>query len=278
MPRTAASPRVDGARTRRTHTPHQRLAPTNAVADLLRDAKLDIPWFAEGEAPKKQGQHARLAKRIFAADGAEEGGRVAERVEEVRARARTAPTPPLCAGMLHGRRRQGGLCARRRPLGEANERTLTDEPCACWWLAGFGRTDGGRVPPKGMKVALFEQASSYAPYGGPIQIRGTRCGPSSASILKYMRIWSRRDVHGGSGLGPENRLQAGQQARRIIRQGRLARALRHVGAGAEAELPPTVVVDRPVIQQIFVKHGFRRTRCASSLASSIMKIGAAASR
>ena len=32
-------------------TPHQRLAPAHAVADLLRDAKLDIPWLAEGDAP-----------------------------------------------------------------------------------------------------------------------------------------------------------------------------------------------------------------------------------
>ena len=48
-------------------TPHQRLAPTNAVADLLRDAKLDIPWLAEGEAPKENKVNTPdSAKRIFA--------------------------------------------------------------------------------------------------------------------------------------------------------------------------------------------------------------------
>ena len=73
-------------------TPHQRLAPTNAVADLLRDAKLDIPWLAEGDAPKENKVNIPdSAKRIFALPTApKRTAESPERVEEVRARARTA--------------------------------------------------------------------------------------------------------------------------------------------------------------------------------------------
>ena len=73
-------------------TPHQRLAPTNAGADLLRDAKLDIPWLAEGDAPAENKVNTPdSAKRIFALPTAPKRVEESpERVEEVRARARTA--------------------------------------------------------------------------------------------------------------------------------------------------------------------------------------------
>ena len=71
-------------------TPHQRLAPAHAVADLLRDAKLDIPWLAEGDAPAENKVNTPdSAKRIFALPTApKRTAESPERVEEVRARAR----------------------------------------------------------------------------------------------------------------------------------------------------------------------------------------------
>ena len=48
-----------------THT--TRVAPSRAVADLLKDAKLDIPWLAEGDAPAENKVNTpESAKRIFA--------------------------------------------------------------------------------------------------------------------------------------------------------------------------------------------------------------------
>ena len=86
-------------------TQHQRLAPTNAVADfLLRDAKPDIRT-AEGDAVKENKVNTPdSAKRIFALPTAPKRVEESpERVEEVRARARTAAADAAAlAGMLVG--------------------------------------------------------------------------------------------------------------------------------------------------------------------------------
>ena len=111
---------------------------------------------------------------------------------------------------------------------------------------------------KGMKVAIFEQASQYAPYGGPIQIQSNAlralqrinqkvydeivsAGTVTADRVSGLKIGYRKGVF----------LNLGKQYERgdwLVRFDTLLPAL-------QAGLTPTVVVDRPVIQQILLNHG-----------------------
>jgi len=110
----------------------------------------------------------------------------------------------------------------------------------------------------GMKVAIFEQASSYAPYGGPIQIQSnalcaiqrinTRCyeelkraGTCTANRASGLKTGYEKGVFMGLG----KKYLKGDW---LVRFDTLEPAL-------EAGLPATVVVDRPVIQQILLEHG-----------------------
>jgi len=110
----------------------------------------------------------------------------------------------------------------------------------------------------GMKVAIFEQASQYAPYGGPIQIQSNalraiqrinqkcyeelvKAGTITADRVSGLKIGYKKAVFGGLGPGYE-------KGDWLVRFDTLQPAL-------EAGLTPTVVVDRPVIQQILLNHG-----------------------
>eukprot|EP00520_Triparma_pacifica_P001179 CAMPEP_0118633652 /NCGR_PEP_ID=MMETSP0785-20121206/1116_1 /TAXON_ID=91992 /ORGANISM="Bolidomonas pacifica, Strain CCMP 1866" /LENGTH=528 /DNA_ID=CAMNT_0006524551 /DNA_START=138 /DNA_END=1724 /DNA_ORIENTATION=+ len=111
---------------------------------------------------------------------------------------------------------------------------------------------------QGMKVAIFEQASQYAPYGGPIQIQSNalraieqinkRCydelraaGTVTADRVSGLKIGYEKGVF--MGLGPGYK-----RGDWLVRFDTLQPAL-------DAGLPATVVVDRPVIQQILLNHG-----------------------
>jgi len=111
---------------------------------------------------------------------------------------------------------------------------------------------------KGMQVAIFEQASQYAPYGGPIQIQSNalralerinpkvyeeilKAGTVTADRVSGLKIGYRKGVF--MGLGKQY-----EKGDWLVRFDTLQPAL-------QAGLPATVVVDRPVIQQILLNHG-----------------------
>lgn len=111
---------------------------------------------------------------------------------------------------------------------------------------------------KGMQVAIFEQASQYAPYGGPIQIQSNalralerispvvyeeilKAGTVTADRVSGLKIGYRKGVFMGLG-------QQYEKGDWLVRFDTLQPAL-------QAGLPATVVVDRPVIQQILLNHG-----------------------
>lgn len=111
---------------------------------------------------------------------------------------------------------------------------------------------------KGMEVAIFEQASQYAPYGGPIQIQSNalraleRINPEVADEIRAAGTITADRVSGlkigykkGVFLGLGQQYEKGDW---LVRFDTLQPAL-------EAGLSPTVVVDRPVIQQILLNHG-----------------------
>jgi len=109
---------------------------------------------------------------------------------------------------------------------------------------------------KGMKVAVFEQASSYAPYGGPIQIQSNalraiqRINPKVFEELVEAGTCT-ADRVSGLKIG----YKKGNKLAGLYDAGDWLVRFDTVGPALEAGLPATVVVDRPVIQQILVKHG-----------------------
>jgi len=108
-----------------------------------------------------------------------------------------------------------------------------------------------------MKVAIFEQASSYAPYGGPIQIQSNalralqRISPTIFEELVKAGTCT-ADRVSGLKIG----YRKGNKLAGLYDRGDWLVRFDTVGPAIEAGLPATVVVDRPVIQQILVKHGF----------------------
>lgn len=121
-----------------------------------------------------------------------------------------------------------------------------------------GLVAGAAAHSKGMKVAIFEQASQYAPYGGPIQIQSNAlralerinkdvydeirsAGTVTADRVSGLKIGYKKGVF----------MNLGRQYEKgdwLVRFDTLQPAL-------DAGLPATVVVDRPVIQQILMNHG-----------------------
>jgi len=140
-------------------------------------------------------------------------------------------------------------------------RTITPEEPLRVIVAGggvAGLVTAAACHSKGMTVAIFEQASQYAPYGGPIQIQSNalralerinpkvfeeiqKAGTVTADRVSGLKIGYKKGVFAGLGKQYE-------KGDWLVRFDTLQPAL-------QAGLPATVVVDRPVIQQILMTHG-----------------------
>lgn len=181
-----------------------------------------------------------------------------ERVEEVRNRflsaSRDAADAKGCASEDTGDEWW------RTPLEDKARDVTSEDPLRVIIAGGgvAGLVSAAACHAKGMKVAIFEQASQYAPYGGPIQIQSNalralerinpviceeirKAGTITADRVSGLKIGYRKGVFLGLG-------QQYEKGDWLVRFDTLQPALR-------AGLYPTVVVDRPVIQQILLNHG-----------------------
>jgi zeaxanthin epoxidase len=148
----------------------------------------------------------------------------------------------------------------REPLPESPREVTADRPLRVVIAGGgvAGLVTASACHAKGMKVAIFEQASQYAPYGGPIQIQSNalralerintkvfeeilKAGTVTADRVSGLKIGYEKGVFMGLG-------QQYKKGDWLVRFDTLQPALR---AGLQA----TVVVDRPVIQQVLLNHG-----------------------
>ena len=109
---------------------------------------------------------------------------------------------------------------------------------------------------KGMKVAVFEQASTYAPYGGPIQIQSNALQAiKQISPQCYEELIQAGTVTADRVSGLKIGYRKGNKLAGLYDAGDWLVRFDTLGPALEKGLPATVVVDRPVIQQIFVKYG-----------------------
>lgn len=148
----------------------------------------------------------------------------------------------------------------RTPEDETCREVTSDRPLRVIVAGGgvAGLVTAAACHAKGMQVSIFEQASQYAPYGGPIQIQSNalralerinkdvyneilKAGTVTADRVSGLKIGYKKGVF----------LNLGKQYEKgdwLVRFDTLQPAL-------DAGLPATVVVDRPVIQQILLNHG-----------------------
>eukprot|EP00522_Entomoneis_paludosa_P012309 CAMPEP_0172451684 /NCGR_PEP_ID=MMETSP1065-20121228/9620_1 /TAXON_ID=265537 /ORGANISM="Amphiprora paludosa, Strain CCMP125" /LENGTH=561 /DNA_ID=CAMNT_0013203651 /DNA_START=163 /DNA_END=1848 /DNA_ORIENTATION=+ len=148
----------------------------------------------------------------------------------------------------------------RQPLDAEPRAVTADRPLRVLVAGGgvAGLVTAAACHAQGMEVAIFEQASSYAPYGGPIQIQSNalaairqisetcyqellKAGTVTADRVSGLKIGYKKGVF----LGLGEQFEKGDW---LVRFDTLQPAL-------QAGLPATVVVDRPVIQQILLEHG-----------------------
>ena len=207
-------------------------------------------------------QYSSINKQLHASTYASpvRSPETAERVNEVRERFRTAS---IDAANASGCASPDGTSEWwRTPESDTHEaREVTAEKPLRVIITGggvAGLVTAAACHAKGMKVAIFEQASQYAPYGGPIQIQSNalralerinpkifreieKAGTITADRVSGLKIGYRKGVF----LGLGNQYEKGDW---LVKFDTLQPAL-------DAGLAPTRVVDRPVIQQILLNHG-----------------------
>lgn len=213
---------------------------------------------AEGFVPASLRRTRGYVAKMSAIEAPVRKPETAERVNEVRSRFKKASEDAAqakgCATT------DGGDEWWRKPLDEPLRKVTKESPLRVLVAGGgvAGLVTAAACHAKGMNVAIFEQASQYAPYGGPIQIQSNalralerinptvyqelvKAGTVTADRVSGLKIGYKKGVFLGLG-------QQYEKGDWLVRFDTLQPAL-------QAGLTPTVVVDRPVIQQILLNHG-----------------------
>lgn len=234
-------------------------------AQVLRNLKETLPqisWLAEGDAPhsNKIDIPNHVAAVLSQPAAPKREAETVERTERIRERARRAAEDAAkLKGLLDGDDDAKAWWRNQRSVPTGGREITKDDPLTVLVAGGglAGLVVAAACHSKGMKVALFEQASSYAPYGGPIQIQSNalraiqminpeiyeelvKAGTCTADRVSGLKIGYRK----------------GNKLAGLYDAGDWLVRFDTVGPALEAGLPATVVVDRPVIQQILVKYGF----------------------
>lgn len=234
-------------------------------AQVLRDLKDRLPqieWLADGDgSPRNKVDIPEHVAQVLAQPDAPK--RVAEneeRTERIRGRARQASEDAAkLRGMLTGEEDESAWWRTPRSVEKGGRAVTKDDPLTVLVAGGglAGLVVAAACHSKGIKVALFEQASSYAPYGGPIQIQSNALRALqqiNPTIFEELVAAGTCTADRVSGLKIGYR--KGNKLAGLYDAGDWLVRFDTVGPALEAGLPATVVVDRPVIQQILVKHGF----------------------
>ena len=239
-----------------------RQARSIGPAQLLRRAKLHLPFLAEGDAPasNKVNIPEHVAAVLARPDAPTRVAESAERVAEVRDRADAAARAAvqLQAGS-ESKSTSAAWWSSPLPNSAGGRAVTADEPLRVLVAGGglAGLVTAAACHAKGMRVAIFEQASSYAPYGGPIQIQSNALRAIqriSTPLFDDLCVAGTVTADRVSGLKIGYR--RGNKLSGIYDRGDWLVRFDTVGPALEAGLAPTIVVDRPVIQQLFMKHGF----------------------
>ncbi|KAL3778489.1 hypothetical protein HJC23_000502 [Cyclotella cryptica] len=234
-------------------------------ATLLRNLKQNlpqIPWLAEGKAPtsNKIDIPDHVAAVLSRPDAPKREAENADRTQRIRSRAAQASEDALkMRGMLVGEDDAKAWWRAQRVIPEGGREVTEEDPLTVLVAGGglAGLVVAAAAHAKGMKVALFEQASSYAPYGGPIQIQSNALRAlQQINPTIYEELVKAGTCTADRVSGLKIGYRKGNKLAGLYDAGDWLVRFDTIGPALEAGLPATVVVDRPVIQQILVKHGF----------------------
>ena len=234
-------------------------------AALLRDVKAALPqfpWLAEGEGnPNNKIDVPPHVSAVLSQPHAPK--REAEsvvRTERIRSRFLEATHDAAqLKRMLVGEEDETAWWRTPQHTPEGGREVTAERPLTVLVAGGglAGLVTAAACHAKGMKVAIFEQASSYAPYGGPIQIQSNALRAIERISPKvYEELVAAGTVTADRVSGLKIGYRKGNKLAGLYDAGDWLVRFDTIGPALEAGLPATVVVDRPVIQQILVKHGF----------------------
>ena len=232
---------------------------------LLRNIKQSLPqisWLASGAADpsNKIDIPPHVQQVLSRSDAPKRQPENEERTTKIRTRAAQASADALkLKGMLIGDDDTKAWW-RTSPSISKGGRSITAEQPLTVLIAGGGLAGliaASAAHAKGMKVALFEQASSYAPYGGPIQIQSNALRAiQNINPMLYDELVEAGTCTADRVSGLKIGYRKGNKLAGLYDAGDWLVRFDTIGPALEKGLPATVVVDRPVIQQILVKHGF----------------------
>lgn len=238
-------------------------------ATLLRNLKQSlpqIPYLAEGSASpsNKIDIPPHVAAVLSSPEAPKREAENEERTNRIRERAAQASRDAMeMRGMLLGDADLSAWWRTPHPSATSNGgggRAITKDDPLTILVAGGGLAGlivASAAHSKGMKVALFEQASSYAPYGGPIQIQSNALRAiQQINPEIYQELIKAGTCTADRVSGLKIGYRKGNKLAGLYDAGDWLVRFDTIGPALEAGLPPTVVVDRPVIQQILVKYGF----------------------
>mmetsp|Transcript_9627 Transcript_9627/g.23987 ORF Transcript_9627/g.23987 Transcript_9627/m.23987 type:complete len:625 (+) Transcript_9627:102-1976(+) len=233
-------------------------------AEILRKLKADLPqidWLAEGTPPEENKVNMpdyvrevldRPGAPVREAENEERTHRIRNRFEDA------AKDAQALKGMCVGESDENAWWRQNVVIPEGGRAVTKDEPLRVLVAGGglAGLVAAAACHAKGMKVAIFEQASTYAPYGGPIQIQSNALRAIQQISPKcYEELVAAGTVTADRVSGLKIGYRKGNKLAGLYDAGDWLVRFDTLGPALEAGLPATVVVDRPVIQQIMVKHG-----------------------
>jgi len=254
--------------TRRASSPSMVIgeqAASFGPATLIRKLKSDLPqfpWLAEGEGnPANKVDMPDHVKQILAQPTAPKREHEStERTDRIRGRFEQAAADALeLRGMLVGKEDESAWWREPRNTPKGGRAVTADDPLTVIVAGGglAGLVTAAACHSKGMKVAIFEQASSYAPYGGPIQIQSNALRAiQRINNQLFEELVAAGTVTADRVSGLKIGYKKGNKLAGLYDRGDWLVRFDTIGPALEAGLPATVVVDRPVIQQILVKYGF----------------------
>ncbi|EOD35529.1 hypothetical protein EMIHUDRAFT_201674 [Emiliania huxleyi CCMP1516] len=178
-----------------------------------------------------------------------------ERTHRIRSRfEEAAADAQALRGMLIGEEDATAWWRTPRDVAPGGREVTKDDPLTVLVAGGglgglAGLITAAACHAKGMKVALFEQASSYAPR---MRLRAIeRISPEC-----FQELVAAGTVTADRVSGLKIGYKKGNKLAGLYDRGDWLVRFDTIGPALEAGLPATVVIDRPVIQQILVKHGF----------------------
>ena len=233
-------------------------------AQVLREIKTKLPqieWLANGHgSPTNKVNMPDHVKQILQQPSAPKRQPEHEdRTHRIRTRAQQASADAAAMrGMLVGEQDQKAWWRTPRETPKGGRPVTQEDPLTVLVAGGglAGLVTAAACHAKGMKVAIFEQASTYAPYGGPIQIQSNALRAiQQISQECYEELVAAGTVTADRVSGLKIGYKKGNKLAGLYDAGDWLVRFDTIGPALEKGLPATVVVDRPVIQQIFVKHG-----------------------